>query len=165
MTRVDGVAAARTADYTAHAPEIIQTEALDSDAWVEFLGVFLEGFPDLHLEVQDSSADEGMVAQRILFTGRHRVGHGCGAGAISYLVGVPARPVDRGQSPAALPVACRCRQPLDPLDQLALRRVEIYLPLRSVAPMSNTLELIDRERAEDGLVVHITFNEAAEAGF
>ena len=55
-------AAARTADYIAHAPDSIQTAALDSDAWVEFLGVFLEGFPDLHLEVQDSAADEGMVA-------------------------------------------------------------------------------------------------------
>ncbi|HEX5923633.1 MAG TPA: ester cyclase [Baekduia sp.] len=64
-------AAARTADYIAHAPESIQPAALDSDAWVGFLGVFVEGFPDLHLEVQDSSADEGMVAQRILFTGTH----------------------------------------------------------------------------------------------
>lgn len=64
-------AAARTADYIAHAPDSIQTAALDSDGWVEFLGVFLEGFPDLHLEVLDSSADEAMVAQRILFTGTH----------------------------------------------------------------------------------------------
>jgi steroid delta-isomerase-like uncharacterized protein len=64
-------AAARTADYVAHAPESIQAAALDSDAWVEFLGVFLEGFPDLQLEVQDSAADETMVAQRILFTGTH----------------------------------------------------------------------------------------------
>ncbi len=64
-------AAARTVDYVAHPPESIQTAALDSDAWVEFLGVFVEGFPDLHLEVLDSSADEGMVAQRILFTGTH----------------------------------------------------------------------------------------------
>lgn len=63
--------AARTADYIAHAPDSIQAAALDSDAWVEFLGGFLEGFPDLHLEVLDSSADEGMVAQRILFTGTH----------------------------------------------------------------------------------------------
>jgi steroid delta-isomerase-like uncharacterized protein len=70
--RDDGAeAAARTADYTAHAPDSIQTAALDSDGWVEFLGVFLEGFPDLHLEVQDSAADERMVAQRILFTGTH----------------------------------------------------------------------------------------------
>ena len=67
----EGEAASRTADYIAHAPESIQTEALDSDAWIEFLGVFLEGFPDLHIEVLDSSADEGMVAQRMLFTGTH----------------------------------------------------------------------------------------------
>lgn len=64
-------AGARTADYVAHAPDSIQPAALDGDAWVEFLGVFLEGFPDLHLEVQDSAADEGSVAQRILFTGTH----------------------------------------------------------------------------------------------
>jgi steroid delta-isomerase-like uncharacterized protein len=64
-------AAARTTDYIAHAPDSIQPDVLDSDAWVEFLGVFLEGFPDLHLEVQGSAADEGMVAQRILFTGTH----------------------------------------------------------------------------------------------
>jgi steroid delta-isomerase-like uncharacterized protein len=63
--------ASRTADYIAHAPDSIQTAALDSDAWVEFLGVFLEGFPDLHIEVLDSAADEGMVAQRMLFTGTH----------------------------------------------------------------------------------------------
>jgi predicted ester cyclase len=64
-------AAARTTGYIAHAPDSIQTATLDSHAWVEFLGVFLEGFPDLHLQVQDSAADEGMVAQRILFTGTH----------------------------------------------------------------------------------------------
>lgn len=64
-------AAARTADYIAHTPESIGTAALDSDDWVEFLGVFLEGFPDLHLEVLDSAADEGTTAQRILFTGTH----------------------------------------------------------------------------------------------
>ncbi len=64
-------AAARTTDYIAHAPDSIETAALDSDAWVAFLGVFLEGFPDLHLEVLDSSADEGTTAQRILFTGTH----------------------------------------------------------------------------------------------
>jgi hypothetical protein len=65
----------------------------------------------------------------------------------------------------ALPLACRCRQALDPLEELALRRVDVYLPLRSVAPISKTLELINRERAQDGLLVHITFNEAAEAAF
>jgi hypothetical protein len=78
---------------------------------------------------------------------------------------MPGRPVERGQSPAALPLACRCRQPLDPPEQLALRRFEVDLPPRPVAPISKTLELIKRERAEDGLLVHITFNEAAEAGF
>src|SRR3954454_21933999 len=67
----DAEAAARTTDYIAHAPESIQTAALDSDAWVEFLGGFLEGFPDLHLEVLDSSADAGTTDQRILFTGTH----------------------------------------------------------------------------------------------
>jgi predicted ester cyclase len=44
---------------------------LDSDAWVAFLRTFLEGFPDLHLDVQDTVADEEMNAQRILFTGTH----------------------------------------------------------------------------------------------
>jgi predicted ester cyclase len=61
----------RMRDYIAHTPESIGTAPLDSDAWIEFLGVFLEGFPDLHLEVQDTAADEHMVAQRILFTGTH----------------------------------------------------------------------------------------------
>jgi steroid delta-isomerase-like uncharacterized protein len=64
-------AAARTTDYIAHAPDSIETAPLDSDAWAEFLGVFLEGFPDLRLEVQGAAADEGMTAQRILFTGTH----------------------------------------------------------------------------------------------
>lgn len=67
----DREADARTADYIAHAPESIEATALDGDAWVTFLDGFLEGFPDLHLEVLDTSADEQMVAQRILFTGTH----------------------------------------------------------------------------------------------
>jgi len=62
---------ARTTDFVAHAPDSIQPAPLDSDAWTAFLGVFLEGFPDLHLEVQDAAADERMTAQRILFTGTH----------------------------------------------------------------------------------------------
>src|SRR5437667_12710556 len=61
-------AAARTADYIAPAPDSIETEALDADAWVAFLGVFLDGFPDLHLEVLGSSAAWRMVGARILFT-------------------------------------------------------------------------------------------------
>ncbi len=48
--------------------------ALDSAAWVAFLATFFDGFPDLHLEVQDTVADEEMNAQRILFTGTH-TGH------------------------------------------------------------------------------------------
>jgi predicted ester cyclase len=67
----EGEANARTPDYVAHAPASIQPGVLDGEAWSEFLGGFLEGFPDLHLEVQDSAADEEMVAQRILFTGTH----------------------------------------------------------------------------------------------
>ena len=69
----EGEAGARTAGYTAHAPESMQLPVLDSDAWVEFLGTFLTGFPDLHLEVQNAVADEGMTAQR-MFTGTH-TGH------------------------------------------------------------------------------------------
>lgn len=64
----------RTAHFIAHTPESIGTETLDSDGWVRFLGVFLEGFPDLNLEVQGAAADEHMAAQRILFTGTH-TGH------------------------------------------------------------------------------------------
>lgn len=67
----EGEAGARTAGYIAHAPDSMQLPALDSEAWVEFLGTFLQGFPDLHLEVQDAVADEEMTAQRILFTGTH----------------------------------------------------------------------------------------------
>jgi hypothetical protein len=78
---------------------------------------------------------------------------------------MPARPVERGQSPAALPLACRFRQPLDALEQLALPGFEVDLPPRPVAPISKALEFINGERAEDGLLVHMTFNEAAEAGF
>jgi predicted ester cyclase len=65
---------ARTGDYIGHAPDSMHLPALDRDAWVAFLGAFLEGFPDLHLEVQDTVADEEMTAQRILFTETH-TGH------------------------------------------------------------------------------------------
>src|SRR5437660_11678676 len=65
---------ARTADYAGYAPDSMHLPPLDSDAWVAFLDAFLEGFPDLHLEVQDTLADEEMNAQRIRFTGTH-TGH------------------------------------------------------------------------------------------
>jgi predicted ester cyclase len=67
----EGEAGARTADYIGHAPDSMHLPALDSDAWVAFLSAFLEGFPDLHLDVQDTVADEEMNAQRIRFTGTH----------------------------------------------------------------------------------------------
>jgi hypothetical protein len=38
----EGEAGARTAGYIAHAPDSLQLPALDSDAWVEFLGTFVE---------------------------------------------------------------------------------------------------------------------------
>ena len=65
----EGEAAARTASYMAYAPDSLRLPPLDSDGWVAFLSAFLEGFPDLHLEVVDTVADEEMSAQRIHFTG------------------------------------------------------------------------------------------------
>src|SRR3984957_9718990 len=49
---------ARTADYIGHAPDSMHLPALNSDAWIAFLGTLLEGFPDLHLAVQDTIADK-----------------------------------------------------------------------------------------------------------
>ena len=69
--RDEGEPAARAAGYIAHAPDSMDLPALDSGAWREFLGVFIEGFPDLHLEVLDTTADAHTTAQRILFTGTH----------------------------------------------------------------------------------------------
>ncbi len=66
-----GEADARTADYIGHAPDSLHLPALDSDAWVVFLDTFLAGFPDLHLEVQATVADDEMNAQRSLFAGTH----------------------------------------------------------------------------------------------
>lgn len=64
-------AAARTPGYVAHAPDGIRPEPMDDEGWRAFLAGFLEGFPDLRLEVLGSAADGGTVAQRILFTGTH----------------------------------------------------------------------------------------------
>ena len=55
-------AAARTPDYVAHAPDSIEPMPMDDEGWRAFLAVFLEGFPDLHLDVIGSAADEGTVA-------------------------------------------------------------------------------------------------------
>src|SRR5690348_15242096 len=70
----EGEANARTLDYIGYAPDSLHLPALNGDGWVAFLEAFLKGFPDLHLEVQDTVADEEMNAQRILFTGTH-TGH------------------------------------------------------------------------------------------
>jgi len=64
-------AAARTADYVAHAPESIEPAVLDSDAWLGFLGVFLEGVPGSPFEVLGLLGRRGDVALRLLFTGTH----------------------------------------------------------------------------------------------
>ena len=66
-----GEADARAAEFVAHAPASIEPAPLDANAWPEFLSVFLEGFPDLHLTVEDAVGDEDLVAQRILFKGTH----------------------------------------------------------------------------------------------
>lgn len=58
-------------DYIAYVPDSLSPAPLDHDAWTGFLQGFLEGFPDLHLEIEDAVADQQMVAQRILFTGTH----------------------------------------------------------------------------------------------
>ena len=55
----DGEAGARTAGYIAHAPESMQLPALDSDAWVQFLGTFRKGFPDLYLQGRTPSPTRG----------------------------------------------------------------------------------------------------------
>jgi steroid delta-isomerase-like uncharacterized protein len=64
-------AAVRTPDYVAHAPASLEPAPLDSDAWTQFLAGFVEGFPDLHLTVEDTVGDGDLVAQRIHFQGTH----------------------------------------------------------------------------------------------
>jgi predicted ester cyclase len=66
-----GEADARTADFIAHAPASLEPAPLDSDAWTQFLSAFLEGFPDLHITVEDAVAEGELVAQRLLFKGTH----------------------------------------------------------------------------------------------
>jgi steroid delta-isomerase-like uncharacterized protein len=64
-------AAVRTLDYVAHAPASLEPAPLDSDAWTQFLAGFVEGFPDLHLTVEDTAGDGDLVVQRIHFQGTH----------------------------------------------------------------------------------------------
>lgn len=58
-------------DFVAHAPASLAPDPLDSQAWAEFLAGFREGFPDLHLTIEDSVADAELSAQRIRFEGTH----------------------------------------------------------------------------------------------
>lgn len=64
-------AGARRDDYVAYAPTSIVPEPMDSEAWVGMLGVFLEGFPDLHITVEGAVGDGDAVAQRVHFEGTH----------------------------------------------------------------------------------------------
>ncbi len=64
-------AGARSVDYVAYAPASIDADPMDSDGWVEMLGVFLTGFPDLQITVEDAAGDENAVAQRVHFEGTH----------------------------------------------------------------------------------------------
>jgi steroid delta-isomerase-like uncharacterized protein len=64
-------AAVRTPDYVAHAPTSLEPGPMDSEAWTRFLAGFVEGFPDLHLTVEDAVGDAKLVAQRIHFEGTH----------------------------------------------------------------------------------------------
>jgi predicted ester cyclase len=61
----------RGPDYVAHAPASLEPAPLDSEAWTRFLSGFVEGFPDLHLEVADAVAEGDLVAQRVHFAGTH----------------------------------------------------------------------------------------------
>ncbi len=63
--------AVRAPDYIAHAPASLEPAPLNSDAWTQFLAGFVEGFPDLHLTVEDTAGDGDLVAQRIHFEGTH----------------------------------------------------------------------------------------------
>ena len=66
-----GEAEVRAPDYVAHAPASLEPAPLDSDAWTRFLSGFVEGFPDLRLEVEDAVGEGDLVAQRIHFEGTH----------------------------------------------------------------------------------------------
>lgn len=66
-----GEAAARSADYIAHAPASIEASPQDSDGWLELLAGFTEGFPDLRITIEDAVGDAELVAQRVRFEGTH----------------------------------------------------------------------------------------------
>jgi steroid delta-isomerase-like uncharacterized protein len=57
-------------DYVAHAPAA--PGPMDSEAWSQFTGAFIEAFPDLRLTVEDIASEGEKVAARISFRGTHR---------------------------------------------------------------------------------------------
>jgi predicted ester cyclase len=61
----------RAPDYVAYAPASLEAAPLDSESWTRFLSGFVEGFPDLRLEVEDAVGEGDLVAQRIRFEGTH----------------------------------------------------------------------------------------------
>ncbi len=61
----------RAPEFVAYAPSSLEPDPLGSDAWVEFLAGFVEGFPDLRLSVEAAVGDGDLVAQRIHFAGTH----------------------------------------------------------------------------------------------
>ena len=66
-----GEADVRGPGYVAHAPASLEPEPLGSDAWVQFLAGFVEGFPDLQITIEDAVGEGDLVAQRVHFTGTH----------------------------------------------------------------------------------------------
>src|SRR6266516_5674440 len=62
-------AACRAAGYTAHmqgAPG-----PLDGDGWVEFMSMFVTGFPDAQIAVDGAISERDLVASRWTMTGTH----------------------------------------------------------------------------------------------
>jgi predicted ester cyclase len=63
-------AEARAPGFVAYAPGGVG--ALDSEAWLQFSGSFVEAFPDIRLTVENIFSVEDMVAARVSFRGTHR---------------------------------------------------------------------------------------------
>ena len=67
---MEAEAAARSADFVAHAPGM--PIPLDGEDWQQFIGMFFAGFPDMQLDVQDIVAQGDRVAVRWIFHGTHQ---------------------------------------------------------------------------------------------
>lgn len=61
----------RTPDFVAYAPASLEPAPLNGEAWTRFLAGFVEGFPDLHLTVEETVGEGELVAQMIHFEGTH----------------------------------------------------------------------------------------------